>query len=143
MSGKDQILFLSHMLPIDNLKSILESGYLYTSYERKEQKIKYTGLLSGLDKINESNLDIKSFRNEFPGIYLTYHSKAYHELYNKSVPFLTLIFGVEILEQNNYHLNLADRNGFICDNLTYFKHNLDKLPDLHEVIKFYNGHILK
>jgi hypothetical protein len=52
MNGKQQILYLSHKTNMDNIENILESGFLYTSFERKLFNVKYTGIITKYQKSN-------------------------------------------------------------------------------------------
>jgi len=42
----EQFLYLGNQTTLNNLEKILDSDYLYTSYERKKLNVKYEGLLS-------------------------------------------------------------------------------------------------
>jgi hypothetical protein len=72
-----------------------------------------------ISSINEVN-------HQYPGVYFTLITKdniKTENLYNfKNL----LIFSKKLLEQENYHINLNDYNGFINEKNTYFPWNLDK-----------------
>jgi len=135
----EQILYLGHQTNLNNLEKILESDYLYTSYERKKFNIKYEGLLSMTNETNFENKEIpmKHFKGEFPGVYMNYYTKDTISK-NNFTPYILIVFGQELLEQNNYHINLYDHNGKIMENITFPKQNIDKLPNIKDVLDFYD-----
>jgi hypothetical protein len=135
----EQILYLGHQTNLNNLEKILESDYIYTSYERKKFNIKYEGLLSMTNNTNFENkeIPIKHFKGEFPGVYMNYYTKDTIDKKN-FIPNILIVFGRELLEQNNYHINLYDHNGKIMENITFPKQNIDKLPNIKDVLDFYD-----
>ena len=84
---------------------------------------------------------IEDYENQFPGVYLTLVTKEnIHDvdLYpdNKQI----LIFSKKLLEQNNYHINLRDYNGYISENNTFFSWNLnDAVNKINETKNNING----
>lgn len=75
-------------------------------------------------QINTGHID--DFEHQFPGAYFTLVTKKNIDkvkLYPGSPT--TLIFSKKLLEQNNYHINVRDYNGFITED-TYFPFNLDE-----------------
>jgi hypothetical protein len=139
-NGKNQIIYLGHRTNINNLGRILETGNLYTAFERKYYDIKYEGILSSTnDKIfkNKNKISMEYFKFEYPGIYMSYYSNDI--IKNKKPYDIEIMFGVELLEQKNYHLNLIDHNGYIMENLTFSDYNIDKLPNLGRVNNFYKS----
>lgn len=135
----EQILYLSHNTSLNNLENILESGYLYTSYERKKLNISYEGVLSMTnerDFTNAKEIPMKNFKGEFPGVFMNYYTKD--TLSRQFVPFIALVFGVEILKQNNYHVNLYDHNGKIMEDITFSKENIESMPNIKDVLAFYD-----
>ena len=75
-------------------------------------------------QINTGHID--DFEHQFPGAYFTLVTKKNIDkvqLYPDSPT--TLIFSKKLLEQNNYHINVRDYNGYITDK-TYFPFNLDE-----------------
>lgn len=138
----EQILYLGHQTNIENLESILESEYIYTSYERKKFNVKYTGMLSATNETDFTNKEIpmKHFKGEFPGVYMNYYTKDIID-YKNMVPFVLIVFGYELLQQNNWHLNLYDHNGKIMENMTFPKENIDSLPNIKNVLDFYRKEV--
>jgi hypothetical protein len=65
--------------------------------------------------------------DQFPGVYFTLITK--HNLkYERLFPAKNcLIFSKKLLEQQNYHINFVDYNGFINESNTYFHWELDKV----------------
>jgi len=137
----EQFLYLGHQTTLNNLEKILESDYLYTSYERKKFNIKYEGLLSMANYTNFENKEIpmKHFRGEFPGVYMNYYTKDTIDKTNYT-PYILLVFGKELLQQHNWHLNLYDHNDKIMENMTFTKTMIEnnKLPDMKDVLEFYD-----
>ena len=75
-------------------------------------------------QINTGHID--DFEHQFPGAYFTLVTKKNIDkvkLYPDSPT--TLIFSKKLLEQNNYHINVRDYNGYIKED-TYFPFNLDE-----------------
>jgi len=69
---------------------------------------------------------ITDANHQFPGVYFTLITKdniKKEELYHDK---LILIFSKKLLEQQNYHININDYNGFINEKNTYFPWDLDK-----------------
>lgn len=69
---------------------------------------------------------IDDVNHQFPGVYFTLITKNNLErqilYYSKNI----LIFSKKLLEQENYHINIKDYNGFINEKNTYYSWNLDK-----------------
>lgn len=76
-----------------------------------------------------TELRTSSFDNvndQFPGVFFSFITKDNIEnenLYNNKT---ILIFSKKLLEQENYHINLSDYNGFINEKNTYFPWELEK-----------------
>ena len=79
-----QFLYLGHQTTLNNLDKILDSDYLYTSYERKKLNVKYEGLLSMANYTNFENKEIpmKHFKGEFPGVYMNYYPLNAYRCFN-------------------------------------------------------------
>ena len=94
----DKILYLVHSISTD--------------YDKTWTELK----TSSVDDIN----------HQFPGVFFTFITKETLQreslYYNKTI----LIFSKKLLEQENYHINLSDYNGFINEKNTYFPWQLDK-----------------
>jgi hypothetical protein len=76
-------------------------------------------------QINTGHID--DFEHQFPGAFFTLVTKKNIDkihLYPDSPT--TLIFSKKLLEQNNYHINVRDYNGFITEENTYFPWNIDE-----------------
>ncbi len=69
---------------------------------------------------------IKDSEHQFPGVYFTLITKDNIKKENLYYTNNILIFSKKLLEQNNYHINIRDYNGFINEKNTYFPWNLDK-----------------
>ena len=69
---------------------------------------------------------IDNINDQFPGVYLsliTIDNLKKEQLYGSKK---ILIFSKKLLEQQNYHINIEDYNGFINEKNTYFPWQLDK-----------------
>ncbi len=69
----------------------------------------------------------KASEHHFPGVYFTLITKdnlKTEDLYGYQGDIL--IFSKKLLEQENYHINIRDYNGFINEENTYFPWNLNK-----------------
>ena len=65
--------------------------------------------------------------DQFPGVYFSLITK-YNLKYETLFPAKTcLIFSKQLLEQQNYHINFVDYNGFINESNTYFPWELDRV----------------
>ena len=65
--------------------------------------------------------------DQFPGVYFSLITK-YNLKYERLFPGKNcLIFSKKLLEQQNYHINFVDYNGFINESNTYFSWELDKV----------------
>jgi hypothetical protein len=82
---------------------------------------------------------MKHFKGEFPGVYMNYYTKDTIDKTNYT-PFILLVFGKELLQQNNWHLNLYDHNGKIMENMSFTKPMIEnnKMPDMKDVLEFYD-----
>lgn len=69
---------------------------------------------------------IKKSYDQFPGVYfsiITKNNLKNQQLYTQKN---ILIFSKKLLEQENYHININDYNGFINEKNTYYPWNLNK-----------------
>lgn len=87
--------------------------------------------------------DITEFEYQFPGVYFTMITKdnlKKEGLYGYQT---LLIFSKKLLEQENYHINISDYNGFINEKNTYYPWNLksavNKIKKIANTNKFYTG----
>lgn len=69
---------------------------------------------------------IEQIKDQFPGVYFTLITKDNLQKENLFGYGTLLIFSKKLLEQENYHINLMDYNGFINEKNTYFPWNLEK-----------------
>lgn len=87
-------------------------------------------LLHTTDKNIENSNELKKSLNnddQFPGVYFTLITKN-NINYEKLFPAKKyLIFSKKLLEQQNYHINFIDYNGFINEYNTFFPWELDKV----------------
>ena len=70
---------------------------------------------------------LDDIQHQFPGVYFTLVTKKNID----KIPLLpdrdkVLIFSKKLLEQQNYHINLKDYNGYISEENTYFPWNIDE-----------------
>ena len=123
-----KIKYLSHATRFENLESIINGKYLYTTFDRQSKQIAAKGLNPTFKYNKKYSLD------EFPGIFMSWHTGE-----NKVLGSINLIFGGDILKmQTNYHINLVDRNGYFTETLTYFADDLESIP-IKEARAFWNS----
>jgi hypothetical protein len=87
-------------------------------------------------ELQTSNID--NFEDQFPGVYLTLVTKdniRKVSLFPGNTKIL--IFSNRLLEQQNYHINIRDYNGYISENNTYFPWNLNTA--VHKINESENG----
>lgn len=66
---------------------------------------------------------------QFPGVFFSLITKSNRKLHFLFPGKYVLIFSVNLLFQNNYHVNIEDHNGFITEHNTYFPWNLLQATD--------------
>ena len=132
----NEIKYLQHSTSLSNAIKILTEGFLYTNIERAKHNVNSNGVLSA----KSSSYKEKDFADEFPGIYMSPITER--EIEKKPSYFGPIIFcfSNKILQQKNYHINITDNNGFITESITYFPHNIDTLPNITDVEKYYKQH---
>ena len=77
---------------------------------------------------------VDDINSQFPGVFFTFITKdniEKEELYHNNT---ILIFSKKLLEQENYHINLNDYNGFINEKNTFFPWELDKAIKKYKTI---------
>lgn len=129
----NKIHYLTHFTKLDNCINILKSNYLLTTIERINSKVKYQGVAS----MYENKWSENKYGEEFPGIFMNYITE--NDVHD-SIRYwgdIMLVFSKKLLNQNNYHINIIDNNGYISENLTFFKFNIDKMPNQKDVVDFY------
>ena len=130
------IKYLQHSTTLSNAIKILKTGFLYTNIERVKHNSNSNGVLS----TKSSSYKETDFVNEFPGVYtspITESNIGKHPKYYGPIIFC---FSNKLLQQKNYHINITDNNGRITENITYFPHNIDTLPNLTDAEKYYKQH---
>ena len=133
--GFEEIKYLSHFTSMDNLPGIVRDGALLTSYDRWRRRTAYTGNATG----TAVRTDEFSIGQEFPGVYMSWHLGGEAPSDDDEI---TLLFGRDlVLRQKNFHLNLADKNGYFMEGGTFF-HD-DAVPDLAGTRAFKARHGLR
>lgn len=132
----EMIKYLQHATTLSNAIKILKEGFLYTNIERAKHNVNSNGVLSA----KSSSYKEKDFADEFPGIYMSLITER--EISKNPLYFGPIIFcfSNKLLQQKNYHINITDNNGFITESITYFPHNINTLPNLTDVEKYYKQH---
>ena len=77
---------------------------------------------------------LENAEKQFPGVFfslITKHNIQTEPLYSHEN---ILIFSKKLLEQNNYHINIRDYNGWINETNTYFSWELDKAVNKINII---------
>lgn len=113
--GFEEIKFLTHFTSAHNLQGIVRDRAIMTTYDRWNLKTDYTGNSS------TTTLYGSKFRvtNEgFPGVGMSWHLGGEEPSMYDDV---TLVFGRDLVRrQKNFHLNLADKNGYFIEGGTFF-----------------------
>ena len=126
-------MYLIHTTSPNNYKSILDHGYLMPDIQERYDEGLY----------NESTHNVKEVPMEggqFPGVYF---SLSNQEMIDKDPLYdghfkneVILVFPIDLLEQNNYHINLDDQFGLI-NQKTIFPETIHKNPCLiNKIINF-------
>jgi len=85
---------------------------------------------------------VNEINHQFPGVYFTLITKDNLKTEGLYGYKTLLIFSKKLLEQENYHINIHDYNGFINEKNTYFPWNLNKAVKKIKKItkkKYYTG----
>ena len=132
----NKIKYLQHSTSLSNAIKILKEGFLYTNIERAKHNVNSNGVLSA----TRISYKEKDFADEFPGIYMS--AITDREIGNNPSYFGPIIFCLsnKLLQQKNYHINITDNNGLITESITYYPHNIDTLPNITDVEKYYKQH---
>lgn len=128
---------IAHHTTLENLAKIIETGYIYTEYERHERHIDNKGVYA----YTEFNFDNKYevIAGQYPGTYmhLVYDLKKIRPSKNE----VLIILPLDLFKQKNWHLNLVDRNGTIGYD-TYFHDTIHEIPHINDVKKFYDDYYI-
>lgn len=113
-SVNTNIIGLLHNTDFKNITSILESGYLYTDFERHTLKIKSSGF-----SYFEEDAPI-DYTGQYPGVYfapLTVNMLPMDDVPDLEINYsfgpIYLVFSVALLEREDYHINERDSNGVL------------------------------
>lgn len=124
-TGINQFGCISHNTNINNLKSIKQTGGIFTPIEREKYKVNYVSNFSQyfiFSKITKLE--------EYPGIYTSLLSES--DFGNPIQYFgknnVIIIYSLALLNRGDYHVNITDSNGFISSN-TYSKETLKDYPN--------------
>lgn len=134
----DQFVCFTHVTRLENFASILKQGRLMTIVEKCKTNTHGTGVFSGESDCSH----IFTTSDQFPGLYLNaLHKKTQVKAAGSDKPSSTveLVFPVDLLCQENWHLNIIDQNGCINQN-TYCRASLEGIPDMQTVEAYYEGH---
>lgn len=131
----DRFLCFYHVLRIETIPSLLKHNKLMTGIERCEQNVKARGLYWTEEQTNCKSI-IYTKPGQYPGIYL--NGMPVHEAGLDNIYTAMIVFPVDILQQNNWHFNVIDQNGYINQN-TYCKNTMHLIPDLEKVETFFRN----
>ena len=128
---------IAHHTTLKNLHKIMETGYIYTEYERHQMRIDNKGVYAYTEFNFDS--DYKVVAGQYPGTYM-------HLVYDLKELILgkndvLIIFPLDILKQKNWHLNLVDRNGTIGYD-TYFHNTIYEIPHINTIKEFYQDNYI-
>lgn len=113
--GFEEIKFLTHFTSSSNLAGMVRDRALLTSYDRWNAKTDYTGVASTTAAYGSK---FRVSKEEFPGVFMSWHLGGEESSMYADV---TLVFGRDLVRrQKNFHLNLADKNGFFIEGGTFF-----------------------
>ena len=123
--GFEEIRYLAHKTSVRNLAGIVRDGALLTEYDvwrRKKRAGKSAFQLS----------------DAFPGLFMSWHLGG--ERVGLFFGAVALIFGRDLVRrQRNFHLNLADKNGYLIEQGTFFQGD-ECIPNLAEARDFMVRH---
>lgn len=123
--GFEEIRYLAHNTTIRNLAGIVRDGALLTEYDVWRRK-------------KRAATSAFQLSDAFPGLFMSWHLGG--ESVRTFFGAVTLIFGRDLVRlQRNFHLNLADKNGYLIEQGTYFQGD-DDVPDLAAAREFMSKH---
>jgi hypothetical protein len=123
--GFEEIRYLAHNTSVRNLAGIVRDGALLTEYDMWRRK----------KRAGRSSFQLS---DAFPGVFMSWHLGGEHvSLFYGTV---TLIFGRDLVRrQRNFHLNLADKNGYLIEQGTFFQGD-EGIPNLASAQEFMVRH---
>jgi hypothetical protein len=123
--GFEEIRYLAHNTSVRNLAGIVRDGALLTEYDMWRRK----------KRAGRSSFQLS---DAFPGVFMSWHLGGEHvSLFYGTV---TLIFGRDLVRrQRNFHLNLADKNGYLIEQGTFFQGD-EGIPNLAAAREFMVRH---
>jgi len=118
-----------HTTYAENLPELFRTGRLMTPLERFERRVDARGVMS-VEDIDFGQSSYAFGRHQFPGVYFDVIPRGAASVggwWEKTA--IKLVFPVDLLDQENWHLNLVDQNGFF-NRHTYVRKTRDAIPDL-------------
>lgn len=104
---------------MNDLKNfIISNNIYYLLHATDADYTKFTHL-------KPSGSSIDELKDQFPGVYFSLITKENIDTELLSLGDTFLLFSVDLLLQNNYHINIRDMNGIINEHNTYFSWELD------------------
>lgn len=126
------MIAIVHTTYAENLPELFRTGRLMTPLERFERRVDARGVMS-VEDIDFGQSSYAFGRHQFPGVYFDVIpsgvAASVGGWWGKGT--VKLVFPVDLLDQENWHLNLVDQNGFINRN-TYVRETLHAIPDLQK-----------
>lgn len=123
--GFEEIRYLAHNTSIRNLAGIVRDGALLTEYDVWRRK-------------KRAGTSAFQLSDAFPGVYMSWHLGG--ERVSLFFGAVALIFGRDLVRrQRNFHLNLADKNGYLIEQGTFFQGD-EAVPSLAAAREFMLKH---
>lgn len=111
-----------------------------TLYERYLEKVQADGVFASTDINFDERYRIHN-ACEFPGLFFVLSNHSMEELkekYEHHQHFVCLVFPLELMLQQNWHMNLTDQNGLISYD-TFFPDTLTSIPSHKELDEYYSS----
>lgn len=129
-----EIYYLSHTTGLDNLHSILQTGFLLTQNDIIKKNIQVTDTQGTVDSSVKPILD-----KQVNGIYMSIS----REIYKPDMNYMVLVFNKCILDRHDFYINPDDNFGKLMIHSTTSKNQINQILDnddgsLPEVIFTHN-----
>lgn len=105
--GFEEIKYLAHNTTIGSFEGIVREGSLLTEYDVWRRKKRASSVFR--------------LRDAFPGVFMSWYLGGKDVMHALSMGgSVTLVFGQDLVRrQHNFHLNQADKNGYLIEEGTF------------------------